>query len=302
MLVAFFWQQVTQVLQEVLYITVPVFGIALLGYVYGKLNAGNIDAANRININLFVPALLLYVLTEKIPNLAAAGSIAIAAAIVVLVPGLMVLPIAERLGIPRKALIPAMMFNNSGNLGLPLATLAFGKEYLHLSIIAFVVSSTLHFSLGIWYLSGQLKARDLLLNPVFVATLVGLGMNLWGLHFPTIIKPGLEMLSNVSIPLMLVALGVRLTDIELAHWKSGVIAAILAPITGLLAAWLAIELLGLEGINQQVILLFGVLPPAIMNFLMAERYQQHPQAVASIVAFANLAALISVPLLLIVIL
>jgi predicted permease len=93
-----------------------------------------------------------------------------------------------------------------------------------------------------------------------------------------------------------------LTDIELAHWKSGVIAAILAPITGLLAAWLAIELLGLEGINQQVILLFGVLPPAIMNFLMAERYQQHPQAVASIVAFANLAALISVPLLLRVIL
>ena len=195
-----------------------------------------------------------------------------------------------------------MMFNNSGNLGLPLATLAFGKEYLHLSIIAFVVSATLHFSVGIWYLSGRLQVRDLLRNPVFLATVAGLSMNLLGLHFPPIIKPGLEMLSHVAIPLMLVALGVRLTDIELAHWKTGLLAAVLSPVTGLLCAWLAIVLLGLEGVNRQVILLFGVLPPAIMNFLMAERYRQYPHEVASIVAFSNLAALLSVPLLLVLIL
>lgn len=289
-------------LQEVLYITVPVFGIALLGFVYGKLNHGNIDSANRLNINLFVPALLLYALTEKIPNLAATSNIALAAAIVVIVPGLLVIPLANWLHIPRKAIVPAMMFNNSGNLGLPLATLAFGKEHLYLSIIAFLVSSTLHFSLGIWYLSGQFKARDLLLNPVFAATAVGLAMNLFSWHFPLMLKPGLEMLANVSIPLMLIALGVRLTDIEWHHWKAGVIGAILAPVTGLFAAWLAIVVLGLHGINQQVILLFGVLPPAIMNFLLAERYQLHPHEVASIVAFGNLAALISVPLLLIIIL
>ena len=40
----------------------------------------------------------------------------------------------------------------------------------------------------------------------------------------------------------------------------------------------------------------GALPPAVLNFLFAERYRQEPERVASIVLIGNLAALVFLPL------
>jgi len=48
-------------------------------------------------------------------------------------------------------------------------------------------------------------------------------------------------------------------------------------------------------LQQQALILFSVLPPAVLNFLLAERYQQEPQRVAAIVLIGNLASLIIVP-------
>ena len=45
-----------------------------------------------------------------------------------------------------------------------------------------------------------------------------------------------------------------------------------------------------------MLLVFGALPPAVLNFLFAERYRQEPQRVASIVLIGNLAALFFLPL------
>ncbi|MCU7916437.1 MAG: hypothetical protein KZQ65_11240 [Candidatus Thiodiazotropha sp. (ex Gloverina cf. vestifex)] len=53
---------------QILEVTLPVFGIALVGYLYERLNGSDMDSANRINMNLFVPALLFYVVSEKIPD------------------------------------------------------------------------------------------------------------------------------------------------------------------------------------------------------------------------------------------
>lgn len=78
-------------------------------------------------MNLFVPALLFYVLSEKIPTSPEWQSIAWGTAIIVIGSGLLAWPVARLLKIPERVLLPSMMFNNSGNLGLPLAALAFGN-------------------------------------------------------------------------------------------------------------------------------------------------------------------------------
>ena len=44
------------------------------------------------------------------------------------------------------------------------------------------------------------------------------------------------------------------------------------------------------------LLLFGALPPAVMNFLFAERFNQQPKTVASIVLIGNLFAIITLPI------
>jgi len=283
-------------LQQVLHVTLPVFGVAAVGYLYGRMSRIPMEAVNRINMGLFVPVLLFHVLTERLPDLAAIGPLAAGAALVVLGSGLLAWIAARLLRQPPTALVPSMMFVNSGNLGLPLAALAFGDRLLPLAVVVFVVSTAMHFSLGIWYLSRRLHPVEMLRNPVFLATVAGLVVNRLGWHTPAVLLPGQAMLAQVAVPLMLVALGVRLTQVETGHWRLGLAAAVLRPLFGVAVAWLAIRLLGLGHDDGRVLLLFGALPPAVMNFIMAERYRQHPHAVASIVALGNLAALLTIPL------
>jgi predicted permease len=61
-------------------------------------------------------------------------------------------------------------------------------------------------------------------------------------------------------------------------------------------AWVAITWLQPNELMRDVLLLFSVLPPAVMNYLLAESYQQSPQKVATMVAFGNLGSLVVIPI------
>jgi malate permease and related proteins len=53
--------------------------------------------------------------------------------------------------------------------------------------------------------------------------------------------------------------------------------------------------LDLDALTAKVLILFGALPPAVMNYLIAERYAAYPAEVATIVSFGNIAALGVIP-------
>ncbi|MCS7101007.1 MAG: AEC family transporter, partial [Burkholderiaceae bacterium] len=106
----------------------------------------------------------------------------------------------------------------------------------------------------------------------------------------------LKMLGDAGIVLMLFALGVRLIDVNLRAWPIGVAGAIVCPVAGLAGAWAADAFLDLDRNAWGQLVLFAVLPPAVLNFMVAEVYGQEPEKVASIVLLGNLAALVFVPL------
>jgi predicted permease len=68
--------------------------------------------------------------------------------------------------------------------------------------------------------------------------------------------------------------------------------AALRPLMGMAIAWVAARLLGLDGQHSAMLFLFGALPPAVLNYVFAERYRQEPEKVASIVMIGNFAALL----------
>jgi predicted permease len=104
------------------------------------------------------------------------------------------------------------------------------------------------------------------------------------------------MLGDVSIPLLLFSLGVRLADSRHGDLKLSIVGAITTPVAGLLVALPAIHLLGLEGRDAAMLTLFGTLPPAVLNYIFAEQYRQEPERVASIVLVGNTASMVIVPL------
>jgi hypothetical protein len=52
-------------------------------------------------------------------------------------------------------------------------------------------------------------------------------------------------------------------------------------------------LIPLELVQQQQLLLFAILPPAVLNYMLAERYNQEPVNVASMVIVGNASSVIT---------
>ena len=67
-----------------------------------------------------------------------------------------------------------MMFNNCGNMGLPLAALAFGPSGFSAMVAVFTISNLLHFTVGAWMIDHHARFGRLLKNPMVWSTGVGL--------------------------------------------------------------------------------------------------------------------------------
>ena len=52
---------------------------------------------------------------------------------------------------------------------------------------------------------------------------------------------------------------------------------------------------GLPEDHADILILFGALPPAVINYVFAERYGREPRRVASIVLLGNAAAALTLP-------
>ena len=273
----------------------PIFGIVAAGYFYARHHKPEMAVANRLNMDVFVPALVFAAMAGKSFDLAAYAPLALGGFLVLATCGLLAWPLAKLIGIQPKTLAPPMMFNNSGNIGLPLAVLAWGEEALPAAVILFMVENTLHFSFGARLLDPHARLLTLWRVPVVAAAIAGLAVALLKIPVWQPLVIAIKMLGDVSVPLLLFSLGVRMTDVSFKEWKLATGSALLRPLAGMLIAAGVIQLLGLQGREAAMLLVFGALPPAVLNFLFAERYRQEPERVASIVLIGNLAALIFLP-------
>jgi len=273
----------------------PIFGIVAAGYFYARHHKPEMAVANRLNMDVFVPALVFAAMAGKSFDLAAYAPLALGGFLVLATCGLLAWPLARLIGSQPKTLVPPMMFNNSGNIGLPLAVLAWGEEALPAAVILFMVENTLHFSFGARLLDPHARLLTLWRVPVVAAAIAGLAVALLKIPVWQPLVIAIKMLGDVSVPLLLFSLGVRMTDVSFKEWKVATGSALLRPIAGMLIAAGVIQLLGLQGREAAMLLVFGALPPAVLNFLFAERYRQEPERVASIVLIGNLAALFFLP-------
>ena len=281
---------------RLLAILFPIFGIVAAGYFYGRHHKPEMAVANRLNMDVFVPALVFAAMAGKSFDLVAYGPLALGGFLVLATCGLLAWPIARLISVQPKTLVPPMLFNNSGNIGLPLAVLAWGEAALPAAVILFMVENTLHFSFGARLLDPKTRLLTLWRVPVVFAAIVGLTVAMLKIPIWQPLLIAIKMLGDVSVPLLLFSLGVRMTNVSFHEWKVATGSAILRPLAGMLIAAGVIQLLGLQGREAAMLLVFGALPPAVLNFLFAERYNQEPERVASIVLIGNLAALLFLPL------
>lgn len=282
-------------LVTIINIVLPVFLVVSTGAAYARWFKPDIAWINRINMDVFIPALIFSVLSGSDYNLAEYLHLAFGALAVSLGSGLLLWPFLKALKVSGKTFLPPMMFNNTGNMGIPLLVLAFGEAALPAAVTLFITVNLLHFTLGLYILDRSTRLSSLIKVPIVLATFAGLVFSYVGWQLPSALALPVEMLGQISIPLMLFALGVRFLDVDLSDIGLGVIGALACPLSGVIAAYLVAPLLSLQGDQWGMLLVFSALPPAVLNFMLAEKYRQEPQKVASIVLAGNLASLVIIP-------
>ena len=277
-------------------IITPVLVIAAVGYVYGRLLRPNMAAVNRLSTDVLFPALIFsamaakdFVIVDYLPLLDAGFAMHLGS-------GAIGWGAAHLLGYNAHAFVPSMMFTNTANMGLPLTLFAFGPALLPPAVALFMVSSLLHFTLGIRITAPQASLRGILKGPMLWAMLLGVLMSVMQVSLPPWLGLSLKMLGDAAIPLGLFTLGVGFASFRVERWSIGIVGALLCPLSSLLVIWPLLGVLGLPPEQRGLLLLYAALPPAVMNYILAERYQQDPGLVSAIVVGGNIASLGFVPL------
>lgn len=280
---------------RILEITFPIFSLVAVGFIYGYRYQPDMKLPNKLNLDVFIPALLFSVLIEHSHDADLFSPFAFCIVVVILGSGLIGLIVARATFIQARTLCPTVMFGNAGNLGLPLMVLTFGDRALPIAVVMFVVCNFMHITLGNLILNQTSNIYKALLTPMIIAVFAAMLLNFMHVTVPDLILQPISMMGNICVPLMLFALGVRLVDTQLSEWRFGLIAAFLTPLSGIVWVLLLMPFVELNRLEQGVLFLFAALPPAVMNFMFAEMHDQEPGRVAAMVLFGNAMGLLTIP-------
>ncbi|MEZ8101187.1 AEC family transporter [Vibrio bivalvicida] len=283
--------------QQVVGILFPVFALVAVGYSVGRWLKPDFKPINRINMDAFTPALVFSSLvampldTQQVPLLTAS-------LVAVLLPGLVMIPVCKMSKLRYKAWAPPHMFRNSGNLAIPLFTYTFGDTALASAVLLFVVSACIHISLGLALLSEGNPFKQIIKMPIFLAASGALALNLSGIGVWTPLYEATSLLGQAAVPVMLLSLGAQMCNMRKSGLKVGMLCTLQSLFTGAIAFAVIYFFIPLPTMQLQMMVLFTMLPPAVMNYLFAERFHIEPTKVASMVLFSNFFSILTLPLLL----
>ena len=277
-------------------ITLPIFTLVLVGFLYGRRVKPDLGGANKLIVDIALPVLIFISLSSKLFDPLAALLFTVASIALIVLSGLIAWPLAKFSGATVQAFLPCAMFTNVGPIGIPLIALAYGPEGMATAVVLLVISNVLHFTLGAGVMSGKVDWRMVYANPLVWATVLGVASSQFQLTLPQWVETSCTMIGSVLVPMMLISLGVRLASSQVADAWVGARSGVLILIIRIAAALLALWLIPLQGLERGALILFACLPPAVFNYMLADKFQVEPNKVASTVIVGHLMSLAFLPL------
>ena len=277
-------------------ITLPIFTLVLVGFFYSRRVKPDLAGANKLVVDIALPVLIFISLSAKNFDPIAAITLTLASIALIVLSGLLAWPLSKISGASRQAFLPCAMFTNVGPIGIPLIALAYGPEGVATAVVLLVISNILHFTLGTAVMSGKADWQMVYANPLVWATVLGIASSQLRIVLPEWAQTSGTMIGSVLVPMMLMSLGVRLASSQVADAWVGVKASVLILLVRLIAAFLILGVLPLQGLERGALILFACLPAAVFNFMLADKFQVQPNIVASTVIVGHVFSLVFLPL------
>lgn len=289
---------------ELFAILAPIVICTGTGFIWGKSRAEfPTDFISRIVMNIGTPCLVISVMAKVEIEPAVMGSVALATAMVMSTMGLVGWAWLRFTKLPITTYLPPLIFPNNGNMGLPLCLFAFGQTGLALALGSFMVMMIATFTVGLLIVadsSNSWKQRviDIARQPVIYAMAIAVYLLITHTALPRWAGNTVDLLGGIAIPLMTIALGVSLATLKIRALKRSLWFSLGRVFGGLLLGYIVCWAMGLTGVSRSVVLLQSAMPIAVFNYLLALRYNRHPEEVAAMVLISTVIAFIGLPFLL----
>ncbi len=295
------------ILNIILNIITPVFVIVGLAVLLDRRFTIDPRPLSRLVFFLFSPALVLKGLSEMDLPAGELGRIVLLVGLLYLVMALLGWGLARLNHYDRQlesAFMLCVVLINAGNFGLPLSEFAFGQAGLQRAIVFFVCTAVLTNTVGVFLASrGTTSVKKSLLNiftvPLPYATLLGLLLNFTDTSLPLFLERAMTLLSQATVPGMLVVLGLQLSRTQLrGRFKPiSLASAMRLMVAPLVALGLAI-LLGLSGLTRQVMVTQASLPTAVVSTVLAAEFGSDVDFAVGAVLVSTVASIVTVAVLL----
>ncbi len=292
-----------QLLGDLVAVIAPVLITITFGFAWGKKGFPfDTEQITRLVTLVGTPCLVVSTLLKVSPTLDALGSVALIAVITHTVLGLIGAVLLKTTGLSNKVYLPSLIFANNGNMGLPLCLFAFGESGLALAIAYFTVTAVGQFTVGQAISAGKGSIRRVLRTPLIWGVAVALVLVASETRLPLWMSNTLELIGQLTIPLMLLALGVSLSRLEVRTLGRSTALAGFRIGGGLALGFLAVVLFGLTGEERGVVLIQASMPVAVFNYLFAQFYDNRPEEIAGLVVISTAMSFLVLPFLLAVVL
>ncbi len=298
-------------LGKVLPAILPVFVIIALGYYIGRKHDYDLKFPTDVTMYLTLPCLIFSSLAHKwnTPFLAKEFVMTGSGAVFIICGTWLLVGVYLTLSGQRdlKVFYPTIMFINAGNLALSLDYFAFGYDGFLRGILFQMVNTSLMYTLGVYLVGRETSVKKIFQIPFFYAALAGILV--WVLHIklPDIVLHSVDFLGKAALPMLVLMLGYSLKNIETSNLSLALTGGALRIFGGLgmaTAFVVALRLTGLVGsspeelLTLKILIFNGSMPAALGTFLLAQKYNQHPELVAPTVFVSTLMGLTTIPVIL----
>ncbi len=284
-------------LLEVVQIIAPVFLLAALGFGWVRVLRWPYDVAfvTRLSMTVATPCLIFMALVRSNVDPAALRDTVLAALVAYGLVGAVAWGLVRGLDLDLATYWAPLTFGNTGNLGLPLALFAFGQAGFDFAVVIFAVMAILSFTFGIWVVAGGGTPLNAIREPLVWGVVAGAVCLAFGWQVPVWLGASLDLVGQMSIPLMLLTLGVAISRLQPRAFGTAAWLCLLK--LGLcVAVPLGVGLaLGLDRLPLAVLVLQVATPVAVTSYMLAAKYEAEADAVAGLVVISTLLSVASIP-------
>tara|TARA_B100000029_G_scaffold467227_1_gene503334 strand:- start:1599 stop:2237 length:639 start_codon:yes stop_codon:yes gene_type:complete len=194
--------------------------------------------------------------------------------------------------------LPPFILPNTGNMGIPICLFAYGTSGMGIAASISAVIVLLHFTLNIFLASRKFDILVIIKSPSFYAILITVAFLYFDIAMPMFVLNTVMLLGYAMIVMILMSLGIALTQLKVFSLKSSIISSVGRVIAGPIIGYLIIKTFNLSGYAAGALLIQSSMPSAILTYLIASMYSPKKivDSIASTVVVSTLMSIITVPI------